>query len=202
MASASIVRRLIAFLKKPDAAEGEDRAAVPQAGDAFEAQEAQQTWAGEPVTEATAPYAYSPPVPAPSSGGQSRIASYGSRLDALVMRAIQQFHAEHAYVIRHEDDGRMRYCTGRDMQGHYVPHTLVAADRRAVSLAVKSGESQLFVRTLDDNTPLSILCGPLWSDDEVIGVLYLNNPARSRLYRGVFDVFCDQAARMLVEGVA
>ncbi len=200
MASASIVRRLIAFLKKPEACEGEDRAAAPHGGEAYEAQEAHQDRVGEPIDEPSIPY---PPFSQTSpGGGLSRAASYGSRLDALVMRAIQQFHAEHGYVIRHENDGRMRYCTGRDMQGQYVPHTLVAADRRAVSQAVKSGESQLFVHTLDDNTPSAILCGPLWADDEVIGVLYLDNPARSRLYRGVFDVFCDQAARMLEQGVA
>lgn len=200
MASASIVRRLIAFLKKTEACEGEDRAAARSGRETFEAQEAHQDRAGAPIAEA--PTSYPPPAQPPSNGGLGRTASYGSRLDALVMRAIQQFHAEHGYVIRHETDGRMRYCTGRDMQGRYVPHTLAVADRRAVSQAVKSGESQLFVRTLDDNTPTAILCGPLWADDEVIGVLYLNNPARSRLYRGVFDVFCDQAARMLEQGVA
>jgi hypothetical protein len=199
MANASIVRRLIAFLKKPDACEGEDRAAASYASDEFEAQEVHQGWAGEPGVEDPTPYSTSTPT---SSGGLSRAASYGSRLDALVMRAIQQFHAEHGYVIRHEDDGRMRYCTGRDMQGHYVPHTMAAADRRAVFQAVRSGESQLYVQNQDTTSTMAILCGPLWVNNVIVGVLYLNNPARSRLYRGVFDVFCDQAARMLEEGVA
>ena len=44
--------------------------------------------------------------------------------------------------------------------------------------------------------------GPLWVDGRVVGVLYLDGPVRSRLHRGIFDLFCDQAARMLAEGVA
>jgi hypothetical protein len=48
---------------------------------------------------------------------------------------------------------------------------------------------------------MAVLCGPLRVNDQVVGVFYLDNPARSRLHRGVFDVFCDQVARMLSEGV-
>ncbi len=200
MASANIVRRLIAFLKKPEAYEGEDRINAQRSVDDYEAQPVRDDLAeAEHVADSSLPY--QPPA-APSFSGSSPTPGYGSRLDALLMRAIQQFHAEQGYVIRREADGRMRYCTGRDLNGEYVPHTLVAADRRAVLQAVNSQESQLFVRTLEDNTPLAILCGPLRAGDEVIGVLYLNNPARSRLYRGVFEVFCDQAGRMLHDGVA
>jgi hypothetical protein len=134
--------------------------------------------------------------------GNRHSAHHASRLDALVMRAVQQFNAQQGYVIRYESDGRMRYCTGRDFQGRYIPYTEADPDRRAVFLALDSGESQLFVHTQSDNIPIAVLCGPLHANSSVIGVLYLDNPARSRLHRGVFDVFCDQAARMLNEGVA
>lgn len=201
MPSANIVRRLIAFLKKPEPYEGEDRGGVQRSGDDYEAQTVRDGLA-EAEHDVDSSLPYQPPAAWSFGGGTRPTPGYGSRLDALLMRAIQQFHAEQGYIIRREADGRMRYCTGRDLNGQYVPHTHVAADRRAVLQAVSSQESQLFVRTLDDNTPLAILCGPLWAGDDVIGVLYLNNPARSRLYRGVFEVFCDQAGRMLHEGVA
>jgi hypothetical protein len=119
------------------------------------------------------------------------------------MRAVEQFKAQSGYVIRCEGEGRMRYCTGRDIQGNFIDHTQVDIDRRALFLALDSGESQLFVHTVEENNnPAAVLCGPLLIGDEVVGVLYLDNPARSRLHRGVFDVFCDQAARMLNDGIA
>jgi len=131
-----------------------------------------------------------------------RSPTHGSRLDALLVRALQQFHAQQGYVIRSEQDGRMQYCTGRDAQGRYIYPAEADPDRRAIFLALDSGESQLFVHTADDNTPIAVLCGPLYAGEEIIGVLYLDNPARSRLHRGIFDVFCDQASRMLAEGIS
>ncbi len=134
-------------------------------------------------------------------GSNGHSPSQASRLDALVMRALQQFNAQLGFVIRYDIDGRMRYLTGRDSHGRYVAHTEVHPDRRALFLALDSGESQLFVHH-EGTLLLAVLCGPLVIENEVIGVLYLDNPSRSRLHRGVFDLFCDQAARMLSEGVA
>lgn len=199
MARDSIVQRLITFLKKNDSL----NTPVHNPYDDFEPQVKHE----EPAEHVE----QLPPEPAPLglealddvriTGGTGRLPTEASRLDALVMRAVQQFKAQLGFVVRYEHDGAMRYCTGRDIQGRYVPHNSVDPDRRALFLALDSGEAQLFVHTMDDNTPVAVLCGPLWSGDKVVGLLYLDNPARSSLHRGIFDVFCDQAARMLGDGV-
>ncbi|HEX3050873.1 MAG TPA: GAF domain-containing protein [Aggregatilineaceae bacterium] len=188
-----LVQRLISFLKRPE---------IEQAGPVH------NTYDDYAPREATA--ATAPPIEAVADtmgyatemGSADRSPTHGSRLDALLVRALQQFNAQVGYVIRSEQDGRMQYCTGRDAQGRYIYPTEADPDRRAIFLALDSGESQLFVHTTDDNTPIAVLCGPLYADEQIIGVLYLDNPARSRLHRGVFDVFCDQASRMLAEGIS
>jgi hypothetical protein len=187
----SLVQRLISFLKRPNALEPEGEVHNPY--DDYEPREEPQI-AQE-----------SEPAPArehaPLVGASGRTVNYASRLDALVMRTIQQFRARAAYVIRCDRDDRMFYLTGRDANGTYIDYTRANPDRRAMFLALDSGESQLFVHH-DETGPVAVLCGPLWtSNDEVIGVLYLDNPARSSLHRGVFDVFCDQVARMVQDGV-
>ncbi len=187
----SLVKRLISFLKKPSAPDPKLRAPVHNAYDDY------------------APQTYAQPDPVPNescaepSFRSSTIhsATHGSRLDALVLRALQQFNAPLGFVIRYDTHGRMRYCTGRDYHGRYVDQTDVRPDRRALSLALDTGESQLLMHRNGD-APSAVLCGPLWVNDEVVGVLYLDNPARSRLHRGVFDLFCQQAARMLDEPIS
>lgn len=185
----SLVQRLISFLKKPDALEYDNRRHGHNPYDDYQA---------SPVYQEPAP----PPAPDMrfvSAVGRSP--NDASRLDALVMRALQQFSAHHGYVIRYEPDGRMQYCTGRDYRGRYIAHTEADPDRRAMFLALDSGESQFFVYT-QGQTPISVLCGPLVANNEIMGVLYIDNPASNRLHRGVFEIFCDQAARMLSMGMA
>ncbi|MBN1200601.1 MAG: GAF domain-containing protein [Anaerolineae bacterium] len=193
----TLVQRLIAFLKKPGSLDYDGESPVHNPYDDYTSQDI--THPPGAVAQPGKPddhlVAYDGPIE--DNGGQ--VPGQASRLDALIMRAVQQFEAQQGYVIRSEADGQMRYCTGRDLQGRHVLATDVNLDRRALFLALDSGESQLFVHTLPDETPAPVLCGPLWIEDEVIGVLYLDNPARSRLHRGVFDVFCNQAARMLAE---
>jgi len=188
---AGLVQKLISFLKRPDAL---DRSApVRNAYDDYEPHELHSDPEASAVAEAYAP-------PARVTDSIQSTPSHASRLDALVMRAVQQFNAQFGFVVRYDPDGKMHYCTGRDLRGRYVPHTEIRPDRRALSMALDSGESQLALRKHQDNTTVPVLCGPLWDGNEVIGALYLDNPARSRLHRGVFDVFCNQAARMLREG--
>lgn len=190
MSQKNLVQRLISFLKKPDG---------------LEYQAAHSTYDDyEPHERSLAAEGYDQPTMArsPMTNNYGHSSTHASRLDAVVMRAIQQFNAQQGFVMRYEPTGRMQYCTGRDMQGRYVSHHEVDPDRRAVFMAVDSGQSQLFVQNEGENTPNAILCGPLWANDEVIGVLYLDNPTRSRLYRGVFEIFCDQVGRMLNEGMA
>lgn len=188
----SLVQRLISFLKKPDSLEYDRREPKRNAYDDY----------AEPADECAAP-AHTQDEEMERAAfydDGSHIPAHGSRLDALVMRALQQFNAQLGFVIRYDDDGRMRYLTGRNLSGRYVNHTEVNPDRRALFLTLDSGESQLFVHT-QGNTPCMVLCGPLWLDDQVVGVLYLDNPSRSRLHRGVFDLFCEQVSRMLGEGM-
>jgi hypothetical protein len=187
---AGLVQRLIAFLKKPNALEHDERKQVHNPYDDYQPRDYQQP---EPEP---APAPVEKGYDEPLVSGSSHTPTYGSRLDALVVRALQQFHAPLGFVIRYDDKGRMHYCTGRDVQGHYIDHTEVNPDRRALFLALDTGESQLFVQA-DGDAPTAVLCGPLWVNNEVVGLLYLDNPARSRLHRGVFDIFCDQAARLL-----
>lgn len=196
--SRDLVHRLIAFLKKPEALEYNE--APRNTYDDYDRHPAYEEPSGQQYAYDSYGEMQNHRDESPFIGSASRSPGQASRLDAVVMRAVQQFNAYQGYVFRYEHDGRMHYCTGRDGQGRYVSHTDVIPDRRAVFLALDSGESQLFVHTLDDNTPVAVLCGPLRDRDEVIGVLYLDNPARSSLHRGVFDVFCDQAARTLTEG--
>jgi hypothetical protein len=192
----SLVQRLITFLKKPSALEHDQRGSVHNPYDDYEPQEARLPAAdGAPAAVSHADARADTPL----ENGRNHTPGQGSRLDALVVRALQQFHAPLGFVIRYDDEGRMRYCTGRSFQGRYIEHTEVNPDRRAIFLALDSGESQLFVH-MNGDSPAAVLCGPLWVNNEVIGVLYLDNPARSRLHRGVFDVFCEQAARLIGEG--
>lgn len=198
MTQRSIVQRLISFLKKsePD----DTRASRPtyNSYDDYEPHEVRPE-PGRPYASEAA----TPPAPAAVSdtfvGDESRGPGYASRLDALVMRALQQFNAEIGYVIRQQGDGRMRYCTGRDWHGRYVAYTEVAPDRKTVALTIKTGQSQLVVRRpseIEDGR--TVLCGPLWYGSELVGLLYLDQPARNRLHRGVFEIFCQQIARIMV----
>jgi hypothetical protein len=188
-----LVQRLIAFLKKPGSLEYERREDARNPYDDYQSSAPSEPGAYSP--DAAAQEAYETMF---DDGGHTP--AHGSRLDALVMRALKQFNAQLGFVIRYDKDGRMRYLTGRNLSGRYVDHTEVNPDRRALFLTLDSGESQLFVHT-QGNTPCMVLCGPLWIDNQVIGVFYLDNPARSRLHRGVFDLFCEQVARMLSDGV-
>jgi hypothetical protein len=213
----SLVQRLIAFLKKPDALEYDQRD-VRNPYDDFEARKpqpalpqsdgAQRVHPSNDYVHHHAQQATSAPPPPENrppqfSNTETQTGHQGSRLDALVMRALQQFNAQYGYVLRTASDGRMHYCTGRDQRGRFIAHTEAAPDRRAVFLALDSGESQFFVHTQNDSaSPTAILCGPLWDENGVIGVLYLDSPARNRLHRGVFDVYCEQAARMLTRQIS
>lgn len=196
MSKESLVQRLIAFLKKPDALQYDQAAPAQNAYDDY----APEYAAEQAAASGAGPAAAVQEAPAsllvrerPSNGSGTGAAS---RLDALIMRALQQFNAQVGCIIRQDYDGQMYFVTGRDYQGRYCDAAAVQPDRRAIFLALDSGESQLFVQTYDD-APLAVLCGPLWVENDIIGVLYLDNPARNRLHRGVFDVFCDQAARLL-----
>lgn len=191
---AGLVQRLITFLKKPSALEYEEREPVHNPYDDYQPRTYQ-----EPAADAE-PAPVEQTVDEPLVSGRTHTPTYGSRLDALVVRALQQFHAPIGFVIRYDNSGRMHYCTGRDFQGRYIEHYEVNPDRRALFLALDSGESQLFVHA-DGESPTAVLCGPLWVNNEVVGLLYLDNPARSHLHRGVFDIFCEQAARLLEDGV-
>lgn len=202
MSRESIVQRLISFLRRPDALEGDSVQRVHNSYDDYTPREVSQE---APAAESIEPvYAVSnAPVEVEQEPTQDFVNTYrqpgqASRLDALVMKAIQQFNAQFGFVVRYDKDGRMRYCTGRDGRGQYVAHTSIEPDRHAVFLVLRSGESQLFIQQVSNTTQRgAVLCGPLWVGDEVIGVLYLDNPSGNHLHRGIFDVYCSQAARML-----
>lgn len=194
MSQTNLVQRLIAFLKRPDALEYEKRQSRANTYDDYGGSQASYEAATGPSEVSRAPEEM------PMEHGSRSTYAYGSRLDALVMRALQQFNAPLGFVVRYDREGKMRYLTGRNMHGHFVPHTDVRPDRRAMFLTLDSGESQLFVHN-EGESPLAVLCGPLLVNNQVVGLLYLDNPARSRLHRGVFDVYCDQAARMVQEYV-
>ncbi|MBI5960142.1 MAG: GAF domain-containing protein [Chloroflexi bacterium] len=188
-----LVQRLIAFLKKPEMLETERREPARNRYDDYEPHEHHDVKYQERHTSdsmSNADLMLDGRHPAP---GQA------SSMDALVMRALKQFNAQIGFVIRYDTEGRMRYLTGRNLSGQYIAHTEVNPDRRAIFLTLDSGEAQLFVDTQSQMQGV-ILCGPLRAQDQVIGLLYLDNPSRSRLHRGVFDIFCEQASRMLNEG--
>lgn len=196
MSRRSLVQRLIAFLKREDALDHDRREPVHNPYDDLAPRDSCAASRAQPES---APDPQESLDSTPALDGNSRPPIYASRLDALVLRALHQFHAQWGFVIRYDAQGRMRYLTGRDWHGRYVAHTDVNPDRRALSLTLNSGQSQLFVPARS-GLPMAVLCGPLRVDNEVVGALYLDSPARSRLYRGVFEVFCDQAARLVSEG--
>lgn len=193
---AGLVRRLIAFFKKPDSLADDDREPEHNPYDDLAAHDSHAADTQPDGDSETADRYVSHDL----LNDVERSPNMGSRLDALVLRAIHQFNATSGYVLRYEHDGRMRYCTGRDGAGQFVPHTAANPDRRAVYTTLDSGQPQLFTRA-DHANGMPVLCGPLWANNQVIGVLYLDAPIRSRVHRGVFDVFCDQAARMLLDGL-
>ena len=178
----SLVQRLVSFLKKPDALEYGEGARSSH--DDYE----------EHALEGEAPQPTEAALP-----GETQSANDASRLDALLVRIVQQFNAQTGYVIRCDAEGQLYYLTGRNHQGNYIEPGHATADRRAIFLALDSGESQFFVVPADDN-PVSALCGPLWNGEYILGVLYVENPARSNAQRGMFDLFCDQVARALAGG--
>lgn len=196
----SLVRRLIAFLRKPDALDYTEREPVSNVYDDFEPRDPYHTHHSHASDRSGNPYhayAASPVFGAGEEPNHSR----ASRLDALIMRAVQQFHAYNGFVLRYDNSGQMSYCTGRDLSGRYVPYTDVKPDRRAVYMTLDSGEAQLFIQQ-NNNMPVTVLCGPLRDGNDVIGVLYLYSPVRSKVHRGIFDVFCSQASRLLNDGLA
>jgi len=206
MSRENLVHRLIAFFKRPDALDHRSREPVRNAYDDYAPRE---TPSARPLHEPAQHAVEAAPrlpeehrVDEPLVHGVGRSPGYASRLDALVMRAAQQFNARLGFVVRTDRNGRMRYCTGRTMQGRYIAHTDVEPNRRAIWLAWDSGESQLVVMPPGDRSAQAVLCGPLWDDGQIIGMLYLDSPARNHLHRGIFDVFCDQAARLLRDGAA
>lgn len=185
-----LVQRLIAFLKRPDSLEQHASAPVRPSLDDYAAP--------QPLHAPSLPRASAVAValeelgPAPASTSHS--ARHASYLDAIVMRVAVQFNAQMACVIARDGDGRLRYRTGRDLQGRFVPHDQARVDASALRRTLDSGESQLFLLP-DQRTPA--LCGPLYHGERLVGVLYLDAPARNRLHRGVFSVLCQQVARML-----
>lgn len=196
MSRATLVRRIIAFLKRPGAEEEARRESV-QAMAVHDEPLSRYPAAGErdrsPEAEADAETQPEHPL----VGDDETTPYYASRLDALLLRAVQQFSARAGYVLRCEGNNRLRYCTGRTMSGRYIAHHEIDADRRAIALALESGEAQMFVHRGRDNVLRTVLCGPLWEDEVLVGLLYLESPSRSRLHRAVFDIFCSQTARLL-----
>jgi hypothetical protein len=194
---AGLVQRLIAFLKRPDTLESEPRPAPARPHyDDFQARAdanvavqerpaAQPEWSGGDML----------------LDGRHPAPGQASTMDALVMRALKQFNAQVGFVLRYDNEGRMRYLTGRNMDGQYIPHTAVRPDRRAIFLTLDSGEAQLFADAHNQAQGV-VLCGPLRAQNRVVGLLYLDNPSRSRLHRGVFDVYCQQASRVLNESIS
>lgn len=200
---ASLVRRIIAFLKNPGAGEPDRRNTVSNPYDDFHTPRARYSDAHagherDGVDRGAAHVVTAAVLENPTPTHNHHRAS---RLDALIMRALHQFHAHDGFVLRYDQGGQIRYCTGRDLSGRYIPYTAARADRRAVFATLDSGEAQLFVQN-DHNGPVTVLCGPLRDGNTIIGVLYLYSPVRSRVHRGIFDIFCNQVARLLNEGVA
>ena len=197
MSRAALVKRLIAFLKGPDAGADDVRRESVQAASVYDEQPSRYPAAGErdrsPEAEADAELMPEHPF----VGDEESTPYYASRVDALLLRAVQQFNARAGFVLRCEDGHQLRYCTGRDAAGSYISHDELNADRRVISLALESGEAQVFVHRGRDNVARTVLCGPLWEQEMIVGLLYLESPARSRLHRAVFDVFCSQTARLL-----
>lgn len=196
MSRATLVRRLIAFLKRSGAEEEARRESVP-ALSVYDEVTACYPAAGERERSPEAEADAETQPEHPFVGDDESTPYYASRLDALLLRAVQQFNARAGYVLRCEDSNRLRYCTGRTTSGRYVAHHEIDADRRAIALALESGEAQVFVHHGRDNVARMVLCGPLWEGEMLVGLLYLESPSRSRLHRAVFDIFCRQAARLL-----
>jgi GAF domain-containing protein len=253
MSQRSVVQRLIAFLKRPEALDGTRQGPARPSHDDFAPREINALAASSPdgydsrreppgrgaiavraPSPGSSPGAFRDRVPPPLrplrrddypreqrptaspprlhdaaraqpalsvQAGQPRQPGYASRLDALVMRALLQFGARFGFVIRYDDGGRMCYVTGRDLGGRYVEHTAIVPDRRALAHTLRSGEANLFVQQRGDSTG-AVLCGPVRVNGEVVGALYLAAPAQTRLCRGIFEIFCDQIARLLADEAA
>ncbi|MCD4686234.1 MAG: hypothetical protein K8S97_09895, partial [Anaerolineae bacterium] len=142
----SLVQRLIAFLKKPGALEYEEREPVQNTYYDYEPEPEYDTEEPAPAhVEDVPPHELTiDPLDEPRDHGPRQ----GSRMDAMLMRVVQQFGAHVAFILRYDSQaGRMHYYTGRNVQGQFISHTEVDPDRRAVFLVLDSGESQLFVHT-------------------------------------------------------
>ena len=203
MSRENLVHRLIAFFKRPDALDHRSREPVRNAYDDYAPRE---TPPARPLHEPAQHAVEAAPrlpeehrVDEPLVRGVGRSPGYASRLDALVMRPLSS--STRAWDSWCTDrNGRMRYCTGRTMRGATSP-TPTSSRTAAPWLAWDSGESRLSSCRRATAQPRPCCAGAV-GRQRIIGMLYLDSPARNHLHRGIFDVFCDQAARLLRDGAA
>jgi len=190
-ADAGLVRRLIAFFKRPEtAADGRE---FHRASDA-----PAPLPPGESRADAAARRAALPAPPPFAPDERPRVHGEASRLDAQLMRCVHQFDAHRGFVIRYDEAGRMRYLTGRDARGRFVGPAEINPDRAALQRTLCQGAPVLLV---SEERRAAALCGPLRVGDDVVGALYLDGPSRYQLHRTVFEILCGQVARTVGEGV-
>ena len=154
--SDGIVQRLIAFLKKPDALT-HDESVHNEYDDFYEDYNAEQTSDDDaPAVDAhpeAAQYAddhsenesvsFEPDrLETPVFDYATSSEDHASRIDALIMRALRQFNATTGAVLSLANGGEeLHYCTGRNQHGKYLSLDASELDRRALFLALDSGEA-------------------------------------------------------------
>ena len=185
MSRENLVHRLIAFFKRPDALDHRSREPVRNAYDDYAPRETppRVRFMSQPSMRSNAPFPK-------NTGSMSRlctawaVALCSSRLDALVMRAAQQFNARLGLWCT-DRNGRMRYCRAHHA-GAPSPWRRAEPPRHLAGVD-SGGRSLSSCRRATVSRAVRVL------DDGRSSALYPRQPGAQSPAPRYFDVFCDQA---------
>ncbi|MEW6286741.1 MAG: HD domain-containing phosphohydrolase [Chloroflexota bacterium] len=143
--------------------------------------------------------------------GQTINSSLGKRrvLEEVMDRLIELMHAERGFLMLKRPDGRLEFEIARGIDHVNLEEEAFKVSRTIVERVAATGETILTTNAQEDprfENQLSvaafrlrsILCAPLKIKDKLIGVIYVDNRARSGIFQvqdqNLITAFADQAA--------
>lgn len=143
--------------------------------------------------------------------GEMINSSLGKRrvLEEVMDRLIELMHAERGFLMLRGPDGKLEVEIARGIDHVNLNEEAFKVSRTIVERVAATGETILTTNAQDDprfENQLSvaafrlrsILCAPLKIKDKLIGVIYVDNRARSGIFQGqdqhLITAFADQAA--------
>lgn len=130
-------------------------------------------------------------------------------LELVIDEAIRITNAERGFLMLGNADGKLEFVVGRDIAGASIPATGFRVSSSVLDDVYASGESMCIENALHDerferresimNLELqTILCSPLKTQDETIGVIYVDSryiqPIDKAEILNLFEILAGQAA--------